>query len=284
MNQTSSTPAKHSRTELASMMLRRLDEAETSARAQFANGCRCQTFVIDDLLPPDVAREIFQAFPDPSTMRERKTMREHKYVAAQMNRYPPLGEEALFAFHDPRVVERVARITGMTELEADPNLYAGGLSLMGRDNFLNPHLDNSHDNSRRVYRVLNLLYYVSPDWREENGGNLELWPQGVKKEPLTITSRFNRLVVMTTGPQSWHSVSRVKVDAPRCCVSNYYFSPQPVGGEDYFRVTTFRGRPEQPLRDVVLRADAALRQAIRVFKPSGIVKTTHIYNRADNSK
>jgi Rps23 Pro-64 3,4-dihydroxylase Tpa1-like proline 4-hydroxylase len=282
--QANSANARYSRDELAAMMLQRLDEAAENAKAQFAASTTCQSFVVDDLLPPDVAQEIFQAFPAPSAMRERKTMREHKYVAAQMNRYHPLGEEALFAFHDPRIIERVARITGMTELEADPQLYAGGLSLMGRHNFLNPHLDNSHDNSRRVYRVLNLLYYVSPDWQEDNGGNLELWPDGVRRNPTTIVSRFNRLVVMTTGPQSWHSVSHVKVDAPRCCVSNYYFSKQPVGGKDYFRVTTFRGRPEQPVRDLVLRVDAALRQAIRAFKPTGIVKTTHIYDHADKSK
>jgi hypothetical protein len=127
------------------------------------------------------------------------------------------------------------------------------------------------------------LYYASPDWRESNGGNLELWPNGLKSEPLTLESRFNRLVVMTTGPESWHSVSRVKVDAPRCCVSNYYFSPRPVGGKDYFRVTTFRGRPEQPLRDLVLRADAALRQGIRALKPAGIVQTTHVYKRDDGA-
>jgi hypothetical protein len=101
---------------------------------------------------------------------------------------------------------------------------------------------------------------------------------------LTLESRFNRLVVMTTGPESWHSVSRVKVDAPRCCVSNYYFSPNPVGGKDYFRVTTFRGRPEQPLRDLVLRADAALRQGIRALKPAGIMQTSHLYKRDESPR
>jgi Rps23 Pro-64 3,4-dihydroxylase Tpa1-like proline 4-hydroxylase len=203
-----------------------------------------------------------------------------------MNKYAPLGEEALFAFHDQRIIDKVSHITAMTELHADPLLYAGGLSLMGRDNFLNPHLDNSHNNSRSEYRVLNLLYYTSPGWAEQNGGNLELWPDGLKAKPLTIESRFNRLVVMTTGPESWHSVSRVKIDAPRCCVSNYYFSPCPVGGKDYFRVTTFRGRPEQPVRDLVLRADAALRQGIRAIKPAGIVQTSHVYKRdsGDNIK
>lgn len=45
---------------------------------------------------------------------------------------------------------------------------------MAKDNFLNPHLGNSHDKDRECYRVLNLLYYVTPNWSHEQGGNLEL--------------------------------------------------------------------------------------------------------------
>jgi len=249
------------------------------ARNEFAARKPVQWFVVDDLLPPEMARAIRSSFPDPSQMRERKTLREHKHVAAQMDRHDAQAEEALFAFQEPRVVEAVSRITGMRSLSADPALYAGGISLMTQGHFLNPHLDNSHNNDRSLYRVLNLLYYVSPGWDTGSGGNLELWPEGVKGRPVTIPSEFNRLVVMTTGPESWHSVSKVRRNESRCCVSNYYFGPDPVGGQPYFRVTTFRGRPEQPLRDLVLRLDSNLRQALRKLRPQGIVQTTHIYRR-----
>lgn len=47
------------------------------------------------------------------------------------------------------------------------------------------------DLSNRLYRALNLLYYVSPGWRLENGGNLELWDEHVTT-PMTVESRFNR--------------------------------------------------------------------------------------------
>lgn len=279
------TTPEYDRASIADALLERFDEPTIAdAKHQFASSAQTRWFAVDDLLPDEMGRAIHAAFPSPAEMRERKTLREHKYVAAQMDRYPPLGEEALFAFQDSRVIERVAEITGMSSLHADPLLYAGGLSVMGSGNFLNPHLDNSHNNDRSLYRVLNLLYYVTPNWQQGNGGNLELWPAGAKAEPLTIVSRFNRLVVMTTGPDSWHSVSEVRVDSPRCCVSNYYFSEHPVGDRDYFRATTFRGRPEQPIRDMVLRADAALRQGIRVLKPGGMLRTTHLYERKQPPK
>jgi Rps23 Pro-64 3,4-dihydroxylase Tpa1-like proline 4-hydroxylase len=270
--------APYSRLDIANAILARLDDATLEqARKDFADSRVTKWFVVDDLLPRDMALAIRNAFPDPSQMRERKTLREHKHVSSQMDKHNPLAEEALFAFQDDRVVEAVGRITGLQALLPDPKLYAGGLSLMTRGNFLNPHLDNSHNHDRTQYRVLNLLYYVSPEWDVSSGGHLELWPQGVKHTPRTIHSFFNRLAVMTTGPDSWHSVSSVKSAMPRCCVSNYYFSPQPLAGSPYFRVTSFRGRPEQPWRDLYLRADAVIRRAVRSIFPSGMTKTTHIY-------
>lgn len=279
------TQAQYDRKTIATEIVKRLDPTTIrDAAHQFANSKPTQWFAVDDLLPSEMAEVIYRSFPKPEQMRERKTIREHKYVAAQMDQYDPQGEEALFAFHDPRVVQKVHEITRMRDLHADPKLYAGGLSLMTKGNFLNPHLDNSHNNDRSLYRVLNLLYYVSPNWQMDNGGHLELWPQGVKAAPLTVPSLFNRLVVMTTGPESWHSVCPIVTDAPRCCVSNYYFSPDPVGGHPYFRVTTFRGRPEQPVRDLLLRLDAGLRQAVRKVKPQGVTQTSHIYKQGEDKR
>jgi Rps23 Pro-64 3,4-dihydroxylase Tpa1-like proline 4-hydroxylase len=267
-----------SRKVIADAICARLDAAAlAAARDAYAASGPIQHFVIDNLLPEAMAKAIHASFPAAAQMFERRNLREHKYVAAQMDRYERQAEEALYGFQDPRVVELVSSITELPELLADPQLYAGGLSLMAAGNFLNPHVDNSHNNDRSTYRVLNLLYYVSPGWELQDGGHLELWPGGVRQPPETIPSLFNRLVVMSTGPASWHSVCAVKTDSPRCCVSNYYFSPRPIGGTDYFRVTSFRGRPGQPFRDALLQIDSTLRGAIRMVRPRGISATKHIY-------
>jgi Rps23 Pro-64 3,4-dihydroxylase Tpa1-like proline 4-hydroxylase len=157
-----------------------------------------QSCYIDNLLPESEALKIFEAFPDKSTMMLKKSLRENKYVAAQMNKYPPILEEIIYAFQEPNVVQVVTEITGIQEMVPDTHLYAGGISLMAKDNCLNPHLDNSHDKDRERYRVLNLLYYVTPDWSHEAGGNLELWDDGPKEKQREITSHFNRLALMAT--------------------------------------------------------------------------------------
>lgn len=267
------------RIEMANHVVARLESALETLTKQWRESGTVSYCYIDDVLPVEVATRIRQAFPKGENMRIRKTLRELKYVAAQMDAYDPILEEALFAFQDPRVVNLVGRITGLQKLVPDELLYAGGISMMSRGHFLNPHLDNSHDKNREFYRVLNLLYYVSPDWQVSNGGNLELWPEGVNGKQITIESRFNRLAIMITNRHSWHSVSPIVADQMRCCVSNYYFSEVPADQLEYFHVTSFRGRPEQPLRDLILRADAILRMAVRKIFPRGAVETKHFYKK-----
>lgn len=268
-----------SRSQIADQIVKKIQNEKARSSAEYKIPGRIPSFWVDNLLEEDLALEIYRQFPPPEKMRLRDTMREQKYVAAQMNLYPSLLEEAIYAFQDPRIVNLVSEITGMKGLLPDEKLYAGGISVMTQGNFLNPHLDNSHDLDRKNYRVLNLLYYVTPDWREEYGGNLELWDQSPRKPGRTIVSKFNRLVVMATGKDSWHSVSRVQHAGSRCCISNYYFSPYSPEKEDYFHVTSFRGRPEEKLKDILLSGDNLIRNGIRFFFKRGIVKTHHLYQK-----
>jgi len=190
-----------------------------------------------------------------------------------------LLEEVIYAFQCKKNVDLIANICGVREVFADESLYAGGLSLMGKDSFLNPHLDNSHDKDRISWRVLNLLYYVTPDWEYTWGGNLEVWPNGLKEKQITIENKFNRLVVMTTHQKSWHSVSKVLTNKVRCCVSNYYFSEVPLSISDRFHITTFRGRPQEKIKDVFLQLDNKFRASIRKLFKKGIRENPHQYKK-----
>jgi Rps23 Pro-64 3,4-dihydroxylase Tpa1-like proline 4-hydroxylase len=272
------------RNALAVEIQRRIEAERASLVRQWQDSAPINYFVLDNLLPEEWTRRIREVFPGDDAMVLKNSLRERKFVAAQMNRYDPLLEESVYAFQAPEIVEQVHQITGLGALEPDEMLYAGGISSMAPGHFLNPHVDNSHDKFRDRYRVLNLLFYVSPEWSEQDGCNLELWPQGPRGKPVTIVSRFNRLVVMVTHEGSWHSVSANRASRNRCCVSNYYFSREPVGGREYFHVTSFRGRPEQRMRDLVLRSDIWLRMTIRKLFPRGIRANPHFYDRQQNDR
>ena len=68
-------------------------------------------------------------------MRCLKSIREYKYVSAQMNKHNPLLEKVLYAFQDKKVVDLIGEICQIQSLYADDSLCAGGISLMGKDNF-----------------------------------------------------------------------------------------------------------------------------------------------------
>lgn len=259
---------------LVEIIVSRLEGQESELRRQFTDSASevgIRYCVADDLLPAELASDVFRAFPPVDMMRLMKSFREKKYTSKNFENFNPLMRDVTFAIQDPRVVAVVERITGIKHQLPDVHLYAGGLSAMGKGHFLGPHIDNSHDGDRKFYRTLNLLYYVSPDWALECGGNLELWDRPVQKHA-TIVSQFNRLAIMETNPWSWHSVSEVAVDRFRFCVSNYYFSATSPTGSDYFNVTSFSARPEQRTRRMLAWCDNTLRQAIRTLAPTGLGK------------
>jgi Rps23 Pro-64 3,4-dihydroxylase Tpa1-like proline 4-hydroxylase len=261
--------------EIAALIADRLERDSQVLTDHWRSAMPVRHFIVDDLLPASDVEELSAAMPDPEILVLKKSARERKRVGVSVDDYDPAVGAHLFALQHQRVVDAVAAITGLTGTTPDPTLYASGISVMAKGDFLNPHLDNSHDGDQKSYRVLNLLYYVTPAWTLENGGNLEIWDERIRK-PVTIHSRFNRLVVMETGPRSWHSVSRVLVDAPRQCVSNYYFSIESPVGKPYRNVTSFRGRPDDPLpRRMFLRADSLILNLVGRMLPWLLTRNQH---------
>jgi Rps23 Pro-64 3,4-dihydroxylase Tpa1-like proline 4-hydroxylase len=252
-------PLQHTRSGYAEQICAKLLACQTELQTEFAKRDRIQSCYIDHLLSEVETQIIYEAFPPSQEMRLLKGLRERKHVGIQLDQFNPLIEEIIYAFQDPKVVALISEITRIESLLPDSLLYAGGISAMEDGDFLNPHLDNSHDRDRKHYRVLNLLYYVTPNWKPEYGGGLELWDNGLRQSCRTISYQSDRLVMMMTNRTSWHSVQQIRHLERRCCVSNYYFSPKPPAESDYEHITSFRGRPEQPLRDLVLRGDALLR-------------------------
>jgi len=259
---------------IGELIAARLRRDEARLREQWQASRPVRHFVVDDLLPANEVRELFSVMPPVDSLTRKATLRERKSVGVDVRHYHPAIGAHLFAFQQPAVVDVVTAITGLAGSEPDPTLYASGISVMQHSDYLRPHLDNSHDGNQQLYRVANLLFYISPEWKEENGGNLEVWDERVRTNT-TIPSKFNRLVVMETNPKSWHSVSRVTADGLRMCVSNYYFSSQSPTGAEYHNVTYFLGRPEEPLVRTLLRLDSTVLNAIGRMMPFLLKRNPH---------
>ena len=263
---------------LSPLIADRLERDRDALRDAWGLSGPVRHVVVDDLLPDDVARAVAAAFPQRPAMGGYDSLKERKRVGVDMDAYDPILKDITFAFQDARVLRATEAITGIATLNADANLYSSGLSAMGDGDFLNPHIDNSGNPLLNQYRRINVLYYVTPGWNPAWGGLLELW-DARRANPVALEPRFNRLVLMNTNRTSYHSVRPIRGcgTLTRNCVSNYYFSPDSPEGYDYFHVTSFRGRPEQPLRDAWLRFDAWGRGVYRKLRPRTAASVQHKY-------
>ncbi len=267
-------PASKNRAEIAAAIAKKILSKKEELKSYWNSAAPVKHFIVDDLLPAIEIEEVYKNFPSKAQLLQRNTLREKKQVGVELEKYHLTVTEHLMAFQEPQVLNAIYEVTGIENMVADPSLYASGLSRMQHLDFLNPHLDNSSDGNADKYRVINLLFYITPDWNEENGGNLELWDEKVKNQKI-IHAAFNRLIIMATDDKSWHSVSKVMVEGARCCLSNYYFAPKSIGEKEYFHATTFKGRPGETFRGLLLSLDGFIRNSLRKVFRKGVFHSKH---------
>lgn len=243
------------KTQLTELIAQRIAEEKDQAKISFLQEHPIQVarhFVVDNLLPTEIAEQVYACFPNPKKMRLLSQYGQIKLRYGYIKKAAKLLQDVNSAIQSPQVIEQIEAITGLQQQIADPTRFGGGITTLQKGHFIHPHVDSSHDVEKQVFRTLNVLYYVSPNWCLENGGNYELWDEKVLNR-IVVPCLFNRLLVMETNSRSWHSVNPVLCDKPRCCLFNYYFSKQSPEGDDYYNFPSiinplFRQRPENKIR------------------------------------
>ena len=213
-------------------------------------------------------------------------IQENKYVGVNFKKSQALIEECLYAFQQKNVLELISVIADIKDMVGDPELYAGGISSMSED-VLNPHIDNSHDRKFQKFRRLNLLYYVNKNWDPlHDGGELILYPEGIKYNEIVIPCSFNRLVIMRTDNRSLHAVNKIKSKRNRRkCISNYYFSETSPSGKNYYHSTSFRGFKKEYFKGVYLKLNGKIRTYTKnlIKKISNKSISTNMHKKIKNN-
>ena len=79
------------RKEIANSIYQHLLSKKEALQAQFEDSNdTIGYFFVDNLLPEEFAITVFNKFPEVSSVKQRKNLREFKYVAYKMNAYDPL--------------------------------------------------------------------------------------------------------------------------------------------------------------------------------------------------
>ena len=147
-------------------------------------------------------------------------------------------------------VKFLNKLTGIKEtLITDPYLIGGGLHELKNDGYLNIHADFNQHPQMKLDRRLNILIYLNHNWKEDNGGHLELWDKEMKKCEKKILPIFNRMVIFSTTDFSYHgNPNKIKVDEnnSRKSIALYYYSNGRPSSEKKLGLhsTIFRKRPD----------------------------------------
>ena len=133
--------------------------------------------------------------------------------------------------HSGEMLYDLEQMTGIVGLLPDPHLVGAGFSIMRNGAELGPHYDFNWNDRLRLHRKLTSILYLTPDWKEEWGGENITWTANPEIDSSaemveSISPRFNRFIIsenVKEGPV--HSVGKVKSpeNISRTCIRFFYY-------------------------------------------------------------
>ena len=124
--------------------------------------------IIDGILKPDVADEIFNAFPKEEIFNKKyKGVNEFKAEGSNFEDFPKIFSQLKEAFHSEEWCKIISDITGIDALFTVPDALGGGLHQGGNGSFLDIHIDFNIHADRGIHRRVNLLIFFNKNWKEE---------------------------------------------------------------------------------------------------------------------
>lgn len=165
--------------------------------------------------------------------------------------FPPLVESFLWRLSSPQFLKFLEELTGINALIPDPYFFGGGFHSIKSGGKLAIHVDYNKHFKFKLDRRINLLIYLNKDWKEENGGHLELWDHDMSQCVKKILPIFNRTVIFSTTSISYHGHPEPVVcdsDSSRKSIALYYYSngrPEEEVVSPQEHSTIWKSRPEK---------------------------------------
>ena len=122
-------------------------------------------------------------------------------------------------------------LTEIDDLYPDKTWFGAGVNFEPRGSHLEPHTDFNfrRSDSGGDWRRVNLLLFLSKDWKKEWGGQGELGHRNEVDEYVCdkkYNPDFNTAVIFSTSDISYHSfdIVRCPEDKARIVITSYYYS------------------------------------------------------------
>jgi len=153
-----------------------------------------------------------------------------KYGISNVEHMTPMLYAVSHYMNSPVFIEFLRKLTGIEDLIGDPMLVGGGLHITKKGGKLSIHHDfTDHTIDGVEYkRHVNLLIYLNKDWRQEWGGNLELWSPDLSKMIKKLPIKFNNAVIFNidNAPHGHPNPLACPPGESRRSLAFYYYSKE----------------------------------------------------------
>ena len=225
-----------------------LDRLANQRAGDFSQALPYPYVVMDNFLRPEVAARLSAQFPQPGDLawdHYAAPGLEVKLGSSREESFPAAHRDTLHDLNTGIFVRFLERLTGIDHLLVDPHLFGGGLHLTRAGGLLGIHSDFNWHEKLQAHRRLNLLIYLTREWKPEYGGELQLWDTQAKSMQRQIEPLFNRAVLFTTRSDTFHGhpdAWRAPEGINRQSIAMYYYTT--TRPEDELRAphnTLYRG-------------------------------------------
>jgi Rps23 Pro-64 3,4-dihydroxylase Tpa1-like proline 4-hydroxylase len=225
---------------LQELLLPGVLDREEEIRKSFADSKPYPHAQIQNLFQPDFLTAVKDEIKSQSKVTFKESDLFRVYQSIDMGNLKPGSElaeqlpdvmklrEILYSQEWRSFVERLAGLppsTLISQIDCACNCHAPGCHLL------------CHDDVIGTRKVSYIIYLTEPDWKEEEGGSLELYgPQtedGDKDDssPLPVARvwpTFNSMAFFVVEPgHSYHAVGEVLGDRPRLSLQGWYHAAEP---------------------------------------------------------
>jgi len=211
----------------------RVFEPSDLRRREFEAATPFPHLVVDDVLK-DEARSLLDVFPSEDWdgwHRYGDEYQRNKLICSDIDRIPAPFDQLIRELNDPTFLARLEQLTGIANLIPDPYLEGGGLHCSGPGGVLAPHTDFHVYTRLNLYRRINVLVYLNPEWDHADGGQLELFAVGADSPSERIEPTWGRMVVFLTDDRSPHGFTTpVAPGKFRRSVALYYYTSTETEG------------------------------------------------------
>jgi len=148
----------------------------------------------------------------------------------ELKDYCPTIGEVFNELTSTNFLRFLSELTGIDGLLSDPFFNGGGIHRTSNGGHLNIHSDYVFHGTTKWYRRINLLLYLTPNWQEEWGGNLELWETDMSSKAKDVLPIQNRAIIFNTTTKSFHGHPhplQCPNDIYRYSIALYYFTIEP---------------------------------------------------------